>query len=99
MNVARINGPGSPPPAAQDERARLKEVSEQFEAIMIRRLLEQARSSRLVDGTPLTGGGLGEFEAMRDEHFADLAASNGGFGFARALEAQLAHHHAASKDC
>jgi flagellar protein FlgJ len=33
-----------------------------------------------------------QFQAMRDEHLADIAAKTGAFGFARSIEAQLAQH-------
>jgi peptidoglycan hydrolase FlgJ len=74
------------------ERAALRKAAEGFEAIMVRKLLANARAASFYAETPLTGGGLKQFEAMRDEHFADLAAASGGFGFARSIEAQLAQH-------
>jgi flagellar protein FlgJ len=33
-----------------------------------------------------------QFQTMRDEHFADVAAASGAFGFARSIEAQLAQY-------
>ena len=72
------------------ERRELREAAQGFEAIMIRRMLEVARATKFTEETPLTGGGLGQFEQMRDEHFADLASQSGGFGFARSIEEQLA---------
>ena len=48
--------------------------------------------------TPLTGGGLKQFQAMRDEHFAEIAAGSGAFGFARSIEASLAQHLPAKRD-
>jgi len=77
-------------PAGDADRAKLREAAEGFEAIMIRKLLESARASAMADDTPLTGGGRDQFTAMRDEHFADIAAKSGSFGFARSIEAQLA---------
>ncbi|WDA41987.1 hypothetical protein [Erythrobacter sp. BLCC-B19] len=74
------------------ERAALREAAEGFEAIMVRKLLATARAASFAEETPLTGGGLKQFEAMRDEHFADIAAQSGAFGFARSIEASLAQH-------
>ncbi|MEP3422239.1 MAG: flagellar biosynthesis protein FlgJ [Erythrobacter sp.] len=71
-------------------RQDLREAAEGFEAIMIRRMLESARASSFAEDAPLTGGGLKQFEKMRDEHFADLASTSGAFGFARSIEEQLA---------
>jgi flagellar protein FlgJ len=81
-------------PAAPDslspERRQLREAAEGFEAIMIRRILETARASGFAEETPLTGGGMKQFTAMRDEHFAELASQTGTLGFARSIEEQLA---------
>ncbi|WP_285712071.1 flagellar biosynthesis protein FlgJ [Erythrobacter oryzae] len=80
------------------EQAELRKAAEGFEAIMVRKMLETARAARLSEETPLTGGGLKQFEAMRDEHFADIAAKAGAFGFARSIEASLAQYLPAKGD-
>lgn len=72
------------------ERLELREAAQGFEAIMIRRMLEAARASSFSEDTPLTGGGLKQFEKMRDENFAEIASQSGAFGFARSIEEQLA---------
>ncbi|MEL7445615.1 MAG: rod-binding protein [Pseudomonadota bacterium] len=90
----------TPPAIASDiareplspERLELRAAAEGFEAIMLRKFLETARASSFAEDTPLTGGGLKQFEAMRDEHFAEIAAESGGFGFARSIEEQLAQY-------
>lgn len=74
------------------ERLELRKAAEGFEAIMIRRMLEAARASSLAEDAPLTGGGMKQFEKMRDEHFAEIAAQSGAFGFARSIEEQLAQY-------
>jgi flagellar protein FlgJ len=79
-------------PDISPERAELRKAAEGFEAIMIRRMLATARAASLAEETPLTGGGMQQFQTMRDEHFADIAAASGAFGFARSIEAQLAQH-------
>ncbi len=78
--------------ALSPERAALRKAAEGFEAIMVRKMLASARAASLAEDTPLTGGGLKQFEAMRDEHIADIAATSGGFGFARSIEAQLVQY-------
>lgn len=80
------------------ERLELRKAAEGFEAIMIRRMLESARAASFAEETPLTGGGLKQFEQMRDEHIADLAAQTGAFGFARSIEEQLAQYVDAKGD-
>ena len=72
------------------ERLELREAAQGFEAIMVRKMLEAARASSLAEDTPLTGGGLKQFEKMRDEHFAEIASQTGALGFARSIEDQLA---------
>jgi flagellar protein FlgJ len=80
------------------DRAALREAAEGFEAIMLRQLLASARASSFVEETPLTGGGMEQWRTMRDEHFADIAAKSGAFGFARSIEASLAQHLPAKGD-
>ncbi|WP_379922699.1 rod-binding protein [Erythrobacter sp. R86502] len=79
-------------PALGSERAALREAAEGFEAIMVRKMLASARAASFAEETPLTGGGMQQFQTMRDEHFADIAAQSGAFGFARSIEAQLAQY-------
>lgn len=84
--------PVSSPQGISPERMELRKAAEGFEAIMVRRMLATARAVSFAQDNPLTGSGLGQFQTMRDEHFAEIAASSGAFGFARSLEAQLAQH-------
>ena len=65
---------------------------------MVRKMLASARAASFAEETPLTGGGLQQFQAMRDERFADIAAETGAFGFARSIEAQLAQHLPVQRD-
>lgn len=94
--VSRASGPLALGPARSsalsDGRAELRKAAEGFEAIMIRKMLATARAASFAGKTPLTGGGMQQFQTMRDEHFADLAAASGAFGFARSIEAQLTQH-------
>ncbi|WP_086606395.1 hypothetical protein [Erythrobacter donghaensis] len=96
LSPSGVPAPGSAArtgqPPFSPERAALREAAEGFEAIMIRKMLASARASSFAEDAPLTGGGLKQFEAMRDEHFAEIAANSGAFGFARSIEASLAQH-------
>ncbi|TAD84813.1 MAG: hypothetical protein EAY70_00975 [Sphingomonadales bacterium] len=89
--VARSLGPASSSALSQ-ERAELRKAAEGFESIMVRKLLASARAASFAEDTPLTGGGVQQFQTMRDEHFADIAAASGAFGFARSIEASLAQY-------
>lgn len=95
--LSRALGPASSSALSQ-ERAELRKAAEGFEAIMIRKMLATARAASFAEETPLTGGGMQQFQTMRDEHFADLAAASGAFGFARSIEAQLAQYLPAKGD-
>jgi peptidoglycan hydrolase FlgJ len=97
--VIRPVAPSAAPlsPERAELRADLRRAAEGFEAIMLRKMLATARAASFAEETPLTGGGLKQFEAMRDEHFADIAAQSGAFGFARSIEASLAQHLPAQK--
>jgi flagellar protein FlgJ len=74
------------------ERMELREAAQAFEAIFLRQMLASARNSELGGEGLFSGPGMKEFSAMRDEHFADLAAQGGGLGLARSIEEQLAAH-------
>lgn len=87
VTLARASAAPLPP-----EQAELRKAAEGFEAIMVRKMLETARATSFAEETPLSGGGLQQFQAMRDEHFADIAAKAGAFGFARSIEASLAQY-------
>mgnify|MGYP002781125453 CR=1 FL=1 len=90
--IGPVNPARPAAPALTPEQAELRKAAEGFEAIMVRKMLETARAASLSEETPLTGGGLKQFQAMRDEHFADIAAKAGAFGFARSIEASLAQY-------
>lgn len=81
-----------PESALSPERAALRKAAEGFEAIMVRKMLATARAANLSEQTPLTGGGLQQFQTMQDENFADMAAKTGALGFARSIETQLAQY-------
>ncbi len=72
------------------EGGELKAAAQQFEAIFVRQMLAAARASEF-GGEPLFGGpGLQQFNAMRDDHLAEVASESGAFGFSKLIEAQLA---------
>ena len=96
--LAPVARPAFAAPALSPERAELRKAAEGFEAIMLRRMLATARAASFAEETPLTGGGLKQFETMRDEHVADLVAGSGTLGFARSIEASLAQHLPAKGD-
>jgi len=97
LNFARPSAIGAAA-ALTPEQAELRKAAEGFEAIMVRKMLESARAAKFTEETPLTGGAMKQYETMRDEHFADIAAKSGAFGFARSIEASLAQYLPAKGD-
>ncbi len=75
------------------DRAQLAQAAKQFEAIFLRQMLAAARKADFGGGA-IGGQGLETFRTMQDEHFADLAASSGAFGFGTLIERQLASQFA-----
>ena len=91
-----ISGPQAPQvqikakSEADPARTELRETAQQFEAILLRQMLASART---VDfgGNDLFGGESDKtFHEMRDARFAEITAQSGQFGFAAAIEQQLA---------
>ena len=89
-SIGPSSGSGPSHSELSPERQQLREAAQGFEAIMVRKMLEEARTSVWAEDAPLTGGGMKQFKTMRDEHFADLASQSGTLGFARSIEEQLA---------
>ena len=83
----------TPSPLAQkspeSERSKLTAAAQRFEAIFVRQMLAAARKTDFGGGDLVGGQGMDTFRQMQDERFADIAATRGAFGIAKALEAQL----------
>lgn len=89
--------PASPSPteapasagAHDTDRQKLTAAAQKFEAIFVRQMLAAARKADFGGGDLVGGQGMDTFRQMQDERFADIAATRGAFGIAKALEAQL----------
>ncbi len=97
FSLLRLPTPiGGERPGAASEREELREAAQQFEAILLRQMLSSARSTDF-GGNDLFEDGDDTFTQMRDERFAEIAATSGQIGFADAIERQLArflpHEH------
>ena len=87
--AAPATGPQTAPQSA--DRAQLRKAAQGFEAIFVRQMLTAARAATLGGSDALFGSQAQEtFATMRDERFAEIAASTGAFGLAKQLESQLA---------
>lgn len=75
--------------AADKERAAVKKVAQEFEALFVTMMLKSMRST--VGQDQLTGGGRGEetFRSLLDQEYASAAVRGGGVGLAPVLEREL----------
>lgn len=82
------SGAAAPPPA--NERARLHQAAQAFEAVFVRQMLASARSADFGDRLWGQDAGHDTFAQMRDDRMADVMARSGSIGLAQRIEAQLA---------
>jgi len=83
--------------AADKERAAVKKVAQEFEALFVTMMLKSMRST--VGEDQVTGGGRGEetFRSLLDQEYATAASRGGGIGLAQVLERELLRQNAAAK--
>lgn len=76
----------------EKQKAALKQVSREFEALFVGMMLKSMRSTVGTDS--LTGGGRGEevYRSLLDQEYAMEIARGGGLGLGTMLEEQLARH-------
>lgn len=89
--IPRASLPAAAVPAAPGrDKAKIREVSRQFEAIFVRQMLAEARKTSLDDGEDSVFGKQDQtFREMQDARFADIAAGKGAFGLGNMIEKQL----------
>lgn len=73
---------------AQDDRAKLKAVAQQFEAVFLRQIMSSMRSGSLGDGL-LDSSSSDQFRDMSDARTADAMAEKGAIGIADMLLKQF----------
>lgn len=83
--------------AADKEKAAVKKVAQEFEALFVTMMLKSMRST--VGEDKLTGGGRGEetFRSLLDQEYASAAVRGGGVGLAPVLERELMRQRTAVK--
>ena len=81
------------------QEAKVKEVSRQFEAVLLRQILSQAQKpmfkSSLMAGSATTNA---IYQDMVTQQLADRISEGGTFGFANVLEQQLSTQYADKKE-
>jgi Rod binding domain-containing protein len=70
---------------------KVAEVSRQFEAILLRQILQEARKSTVSPSSPADASTSGIYDDMINNQLADSISRSGSFGLARSLQRELAH--------
>ena len=73
-----------------DESQKIAELSRQFEAVLLRQLLQQARKTLVTSRFNPDAKGNAIYEDMLNAQLADNMSKGGGFGLAAGLKQQLA---------
>ena len=76
-----------PPGAAPADKTR--EMTQQFEAVFVRHLLNEAQKPLLGGGALPASSSRGIYQDMMVERWADQISQSGTFGVARSLELQI----------
>ena len=71
------------------EKEKVAEVSRQFESVLLRQILGQARKTVFKSKFNEDSMSSGIYQDMTTNQLADAISRSGGFGLARSLEAQL----------
>ena len=86
--------PLSAPVADSEQVKKIKQSAQEFEAVLLRQLLREVRSSSMVDSSK---GINSAYLQMADEQLANQLVSQGGFGFGKAMADQMLRQVQAAK--
>ena len=86
--------PLTAPVADSDQVRKIKQSAQDFEAILLRQMLKEIRSSALAETNK---GSNSTYLDMADEQMANQLASQGGFGFGKAMADQMLKQVQAAK--
>ena len=86
--AAGFAGPRPPAGTAPDKT---REMTQQFEAVFVRHLLNEAQKPVLGGGALPASSSRGIYQDIMVERWADQISHSGAFGVARSLELQLRH--------
>ena len=73
------------------DREKVAEVSRQFEAVLLRQILQQARKSSTTPASSADATTSGIYDDMINNQLADSISRSGSFVLAKSLQGQLAH--------
>jgi Rod binding domain-containing protein len=86
--------PLSAPVADSAQVKKIKQSAQEFEAVLLRQLLKEVRSSALADPNK---GSNSTYLDMADEQLANQLSAQGGFGFGKAMADQMLKQVQAAK--
>ena len=73
------------------DRDKVKEACRQFEAVLLRQILGEARKTVIPSSTNSDSNVSGIYNDMVNNQMADSISRSGAFGLAKSLQAQLVH--------
>jgi Rod binding domain-containing protein len=79
---------GNPKISDQDKVA---EVSRQFEAVLLRQILQETRKSSVTSASSADATTSGIYDDMINNQLAESISRSGSFGLAKSLQGQLVH--------
>lgn len=79
-----------------NESEKIGELARQFEAVLVRQILSEARKSVISDGLGENNATLGIYQDLINQSLADSISRNGMVGLATSLQAQLTRQNATS---
>ena len=82
------------PVADSEQVKKIKQSAQDFEAVLLRQMLKEIRSSALADSNK---GSNSTYLDMADEQMANQLATQGGFGFGKAMADQMLKQVQAAK--
>ena len=72
------------------DQEKVAEVSRQFEAVLLRQILQETRKSSVTSSSPADASTSGIYDDMINNQLADSISRSGSFGLGRSLQGELA---------
>jgi len=79
----------NPDRAADESPEKIREMTQRFEAVFVRHLLNEAQKPVIGGGAIAASSSRGVYQDMMVERLADQISQSGSFGVARSLELQF----------
>ncbi len=73
------------------DQEKVAEVSRQFEAVLLRQMLQETRKSSVTPSSPADATTSGIYDDMINNQLAESISRSGSFGLGKSLQGELAH--------